>query len=87
MDADGALEDTGTRRRFLRQAGMTLAAAIGFALLPRRAEAACCSCCKSSSCPTCSGTPVRYKCACGGVSCCICHDDVGNCFGSQICYC
>ncbi len=80
-----------TRRQFLRQSArrlaITLAAGAGLALLQAgQAQAACSTCCRDSTCPTCSGTAVRFRCTPG--NCCICHDPVGtNCFSTQQCQC
>ncbi|MBO0846565.1 MAG: hypothetical protein J2P22_14235 [Nocardioides sp.] len=59
----------------------TVGAGLGVILLPEAAHAANIHCCKDSTCPTCSGPPVRYRCtsSCFG-NFCTCHADVGQCF-------
>ena len=94
MGGPAKVQGDGVRRRdFLRQAGRTLAAGVGIVLATSAVASAdpdvdCCSCCRSDTCPTCSGPKVRYSCSCGGSQCCICHTGVGMCFGSgNTCYC
>lgn len=88
-EAGSVNQETTSRKAFLRRLGTTLAVGIGgIALLPSRAVAttqACSSCCRES-CKSCS-SGVAYRCNNSGRSCCICHSNVGTCFGTQICYC
>jgi len=66
------------RRRFLKQAGTTLAAGIGIALIPSVAHASQVTCCPDSSCSmTCQGTPIKYRCTGSCPSYCTCHTNVG----------
>jgi hypothetical protein len=69
-DLGGAThEDTAevrsTRSRFIRQVGMTLAAAVGFGALAARASASPFRCCPDSSCGSCSGG-TYCLCDCSG---------------------
>jgi hypothetical protein len=81
------------RRTFLRKTSRLLVKALGagLGLLVLQSTDAlainCCQCCKDSSCTHCGGTPVRYRCSCPGVNCCMCHADVGMCFTTTACIC
>jgi hypothetical protein len=75
------------RRAFMRRVGGILAAGLGLTLVgSRSALAAPTSCCKDSTCPSCPGAAVRYKCMTSdsGHTCCMCHTDVGQCYGTQL---
>lgn len=80
-----ATEHRSSRRRFLRQIGITLGVAAGAALYPAIAQAVT-NCCPAGgrctgSCP--SGQSL-YFCECGpGSDYCICHNTIlgGGCYG------
>lgn len=74
------------RRGFMRRVAGVLAAGVGVTLFGAApALAAPTTCCKDSTCPSCPGADVRYKCTTidTGRHCCVCHADVGQCYGTQ----
>ena len=83
------VEKPTSRRRFLRQLGMTLAVGIGAAALPSRSRASaqdngqCCiasdsRCSGASQCP---GGQVKYWCDCLSYSYCTnCTTNIGTCY-------
>lgn len=73
------------RRRFLRQVIGTIGVGAGIALLPEVAAHAAptnVQCCRDSTCPTCSGTAVRYRCYnyCTKQGFCACYANEPRCF-------
>jgi hypothetical protein len=94
-----ALEESTTRRSFLRRAGTVFAVGIGALALPSVADAKTLhgqqkaapltsQCCRQN-CKSCSGTPVAYKCtdSCSNKSCCVCMAPGPTCFnpGCGVC--
>lgn len=77
-----ATEDTSSRRRFLRQIGITLGVAAGVALYPALAHAATNCCPAGTRCSgPCNSPKQWYFCECGpGSDYCICHDTVSGCY-------
>lgn len=70
------------RRRFMRQAVVTLGVGLGVLLVPGTAHAAT-RCCRDSSCNRCDGPPVKYRCSStcpGGPVGCKCYQPQGQCF-------
>lgn len=74
-----------SRRTFLRQIGMTLAAGLGAAALPSlamggRVRPDTFECCPHSSCPSCgSGKPFLCVCPTGNYCTCIASNECGLC--------
>lgn len=59
-----------TRRRFIRQLGMTLAAAVGAGVLAKSAFAVEGDCCRDCGCGSCAGgCYCRCDCGAGGTYC------------------
>lgn len=72
------------RRSFLRQTGLTMLAGAGLVAagaVTTPAAAAQRTCCRDSTCPSCPGTSVRYRCqGCGAGSFCTCSQPQGSCY-------
>ena len=77
------------RRRFLRQLVTTVGVGVGIVALQATQAMAVNNCCRDSSCPSCPGSNVRYRCTdnCLGSTCCVCHAPVGNCYNGGPCPC
>lgn len=86
MVASEVSPSTLSRRRFLRRLAATAGVGLGLAILPT-AQALAVQCCRDSSCPTCSGSNVRYRCTGCGTSCCKCLPEQGPCFTPGGCLC
>jgi hypothetical protein len=84
-----ATEVSVSRRTFMRQLATTVGAGLGIVALQATKAMAVNNCCRDSTCPTCPGAKVRYRCtdSCVGGTCCICHTNVGNCFNGGPCPC
>lgn len=72
-------EEPTNRRRFVKQIGVALAAAVGAGWLVQAASAGV-LCCADTTCPTCtlSGGGSGYLCTCDCTSCAICQP-LGQC--------
>ncbi len=77
-------EASSSRRSFLKQLGTALAVGVGLAVVPvSQAVAAGTHCCRDSTCPTCPGSAVKYRCSTscpGGPTGCHCYQPNGTCF-------
>jgi hypothetical protein len=76
IDPDG----TSTRGSFIRNLGVTLAAATGIAVLFPGVARATTNCCRNDSCGPCSGGSLPYYCTCPGGNFCVCHAPQGDCY-------
>lgn len=67
------------RRAFLRRLGQTLLAGVGLVLATARPAQALVNCCRDSSCPSCPGSNVRYRCSACPPPNCVCLPPGGTC--------
>jgi hypothetical protein len=84
--ANGEMSRTTSRRRFLREALVTLGAGLGVVLIPVTAHAAGTTCCKDTTCPHCDNGLTKYRCSStcpGGPNGCRCYTaHTGSCFST-----
>lgn len=73
------------RRHFMRQLGQAVLAGVGLAAIGAGPAHAAVTCCYDGSCPTCSGTPRRFRCSgCPGNPC-ICFTSSNRCVSVATC--